>query len=111
VLLPFELSGDICSPSSLISRDKHTLSLFSFHHFIMAAAGPSQKQIAKFKKMFADLDKDQDGFISPSEFKESMALFGEDFTEDEVKQIMERADTNKDGQLDFDEFVKFISGL
>jgi Ca2+-binding EF-hand superfamily protein len=37
-----------------------------------------------------------------------MASIGENFSDDEIAGLMELADVNKDGKIDFDEFVNLV---
>ena len=53
-------------------------------------------------------DRNGDGFISKSEFKHCMMHFGEKFTNEEVEEMIAEADTNNDGQIDYEEFSKMI---
>ena len=53
-------------------------------------------------------DRDGDGYISKQEFKHCMMNFGEQFTDEEVDEMIAEADTNNDGKIDFEEFTQMI---
>ncbi len=53
-------------------------------------------------------DRNGDGFISKSEFKHCMMHFGEQFTDDEVEEMISEADSNRDGRIDYAEFSQMI---
>ena len=53
-------------------------------------------------------DRNGDGYISKSEFKHCMMNFGEQFTDEEVEEMIAEADTNNDGKIDYEEFSKMI---
>ena len=53
-------------------------------------------------------DKNGDGYISMTEFKHCMMHFGEQFTDEEVQEMIAEADTNHDGKIDYEEFSKMI---
>ena len=53
-------------------------------------------------------DRNGDGFISKSEFKHCMMHFGEQFTDEEVEEMIAEADSNNDGKIDYEEFSKMI---
>ncbi|KAI8391189.1 uncharacterized protein BYT42DRAFT_555980 [Radiomyces spectabilis] len=57
---------------------------------------------------FKAFDKNQDGQISRKELEEVLNKLGEKLSPDEIKNMMEDADTNKDGYIDFEEFKKII---
>lgn len=57
---------------------------------------------------FRAFDKNNDGFISRQELEEVMSRLGENLSPQEISDMMNEADTNKDGQIDFKEFKKLI---
>ncbi|KAF8008140.1 hypothetical protein BT93_K1970 [Corymbia citriodora subsp. variegata] len=65
----------------------------------------------ELKEAFKVFDKDQDGYISPSELRHVMINLGEKLTEEEVQQMISEADMDGDGQVDFEEFVKLMSTI
>ena len=60
--------------------------------------------------MFRAMDRNRNGSLSPVEFKYAMRDYGLTLSELEVTQIVKHFDTNKDGQLSFDEFLRAIRG-
>ena len=60
--------------------------------------------------MFKAMDRNRNGSLSPVEFKYAMRDYGLTLSEIEVTQIVKHFDTNKDGQLSFDEFLRAIRG-
>ena len=58
--------------------------------------------------VFRAFDTDGDGKISKEEFRICMLNFGERFGDDEINDMVKEADNDKDGSIDFDEFVKMI---
>ena len=61
-----------------------------------------------FVFIFRVFDRNGDGNISKSEFKHCMMHFGEQFTDEEVDEMIAAADSNNDGQIDYEEFSKMI---
>ncbi|KAL6637834.1 hypothetical protein ACP70R_025406 [Stipagrostis hirtigluma subsp. patula] len=59
----------------------------------------------ELKEAFEVLDKDRNGFISPTELRTVMINLGEKMTDEEVEQMIKEADTDGDGQVNYDEFV------
>ena len=57
---------------------------------------------------FRVFDRNGDGYISKAEFKHCMMHFGEQFTDEEVEEMIAEADTNNDGKIDYEEFSKMI---
>ena len=66
----------------------------------------SAEQIEELKKAFAVLDENKDGLISKDELSKLLGDLGEDFTDDVVTEMMNLADTDGDGKVNFDEFCK-----
>jgi calmodulin len=62
----------------------------------------------ELKEAFKVFDKDQNGFISAAELRHVMINLGEKLTDEEVNQMIQEADINGDGQVDYEEFVKMM---
>lgn len=58
---------------------------------------------------FNVFDKDGNGFISLEELRHVMNCLGVVLTKSEVQQMMDEADTDKDGQLNFREFAAMMN--
>jgi calcium-binding protein CML len=62
--------------------------------------------------LFAALDKDADGRISPSELRLCMrASLGEEVSAEEAEALVASADADGDGLLDGVEFVRLVAGV
>lgn len=57
---------------------------------------------------FATVDKDGDGKIVLFELKDLMTRLGESFAPEQLDMWLRKADTNGDGQIDFQEFVALM---
>jgi len=60
--------------------------------------------------MFKAMDRNRNGSVTPVEFKYAMRDYGLKLSEDEITAIIKHFDTNKDGKLSFDEFLRAIRG-
>ncbi len=60
--------------------------------------------------LFRAMDRNRNNSLEPMEFKYAMRDFGVDLSEVEITQILKYFDTNKDGKLSFDEFLRAIRG-
>lgn len=58
---------------------------------------------------FRIFDKDGNGYISAAELKHVMLSLGEKLTDEEIEEMINEADANNDGQVDYDEFVKMMT--
>lgn len=65
----------------------------------------STEEIKGVKTMFQNIDTDKSGAITYEELKIGLAQLGSTLTEDEVKQLMEAADVDGDGSIDYIEFI------
>ncbi|KAK4273557.1 hypothetical protein QN277_021936 [Acacia crassicarpa] len=81
-----------------------------FGEFLNHMAGIMKEAEAEeeFQEAFKAFDKDQDGYISPSELRHVMITVGERVTEEELEQMMRVADLDGDGLLDYQEFVSMM---
>jgi len=68
----------------------------------------SCNQMDDVKAAFRVFDYNNDGSISKEELREAMVNFGERLTEDEFALMFSEADKNKNGRIDFDEFVDMM---
>ncbi|XP_021758927.1 calcium-dependent protein kinase 9-like isoform X2 [Chenopodium quinoa] len=63
------------------------------------------EEIQGLKQMFANMDTDGSGTITYEELKEGLARLGSKLTETEVKALMEAADQDGSGSIDYIEFI------
>ncbi|KAL2895315.1 Calcium-dependent protein kinase 29 [Bienertia sinuspersici] len=65
----------------------------------------SDEEIKGLKEMFNNMDSDRSGTITLEELKHGLARLGSRLTESEIKQLMEAADVDKSGTIDYMEFI------
>ncbi|XP_043810127.1 calcium-dependent protein kinase 17 [Manihot esculenta] len=65
----------------------------------------SEEEIMGLKEMFKGMDTDNSGTITLEELKQGLAKQGTKLSEYEVKQLMEAADADGNGIIDYDEFI------
>jgi calmodulin len=53
------------------------------------------------RKAFNVFDKDKSGYLDAKEFKAAMLSYGEALSENEIKDMLKMADTNKDGKIQY----------
>jgi len=56
------------------------------------------------------MDRNGNGSLDPVEFKYAMRDYGVELSEIEITQIIKNFDTNRDGKLSFDEFIRAMRG-
>lgn len=71
----------------------------------------SRHEVDELQLCFEKFDKNGDGQISLEELREVMNGLGEKLTEQELKDMMQDADTNHDGYIDFQEFKALMPNL
>lgn len=69
----------------------------------------TEKDISELKDAFAIFDKDNDGFIRKAEMRDILISLGKDGTEEEVRKVLEVADTDGDGMINFPEFLNMMA--
>ncbi|QCD79735.1 calcium-dependent protein kinase 2-like [Vigna unguiculata] len=65
----------------------------------------SEEEIKGLKAMFANMDTDNSGTITYEELKTGLARIGSTLSEAEVKQLMDAADVDGNGSIDYLEFI------
>jgi len=62
----------------------------------------------EIKEAFKAMNKTGNGRLTKDELKTVLTAFGEKLTDEEINEMMEEADLDKDGGLKYDEFVKIF---
>ncbi|MQL98837.1 hypothetical protein Taro_031549 [Colocasia esculenta] len=65
----------------------------------------SEEEIKGLKQMFMNMDTDKSGTITYEELKTGLARLGSKLSEAEVKQLMDAADIDGNGAIDYIEFI------
>ncbi|KAH6768015.1 calmodulin-domain protein kinase 9 [Perilla frutescens var. frutescens] len=65
----------------------------------------SEEEIHGLKAMFTNMDTDRSGTITYEELKAGLARLGSKLTEAEVRQLMDAADVDGNGTIDYIEFI------
>jgi calcium-dependent protein kinase len=65
----------------------------------------SEEEIAGLKKMFLMMDSDGSGAISFEELKEGLKKVGSNLMEADIRQLMDAADVDHNGTIDYGEFL------
>ncbi|BFZ21240.1 hypothetical protein BsWGS_24279 [Bradybaena similaris] len=64
---------------------------------------------SEMRDAFEMFDKDHNGYIGVQEFKTFMATMNGKMSDEQIMEIMNEADTNGDGKIDFQEFCVYMS--
>lgn len=75
---------------------------------LMATKMKENEAQEELKEAFKVFDKDQDGYISPSELRHVMMNLGEKLTDEELEQMIREADLDGDGQVNYEEFARMM---
>ncbi|THU73429.1 hypothetical protein C4D60_Mb04t22760 [Musa balbisiana] len=65
----------------------------------------SEEDLKGLQHTFKNIDTDQSGTITLEELKTGLRRLGSKLTEDEIKQLMDAADVDKNGTIDYIEFI------
>lgn len=63
----------------------------------------------ELREAFKIFDRNEDGFISASELRLVMTNLGEKLTDEEIDDMIREADFDKDGVINYEEFVFMIT--
>lgn len=97
----------------VISSGSQKLNNFTsstYTHELSTIFDGEEPSLEEVEAAFCVFDENCDGFIDPMELQRLLCKLG--FTEgaelDACRQMIETYDENKDGKIDFDEFVRFM---
>nr|GLL28763.1 calcium-dependent protein kinase-like [Ipomoea trifida] len=93
--------------SAVLSRMKQFRAMNKLKQLALKviAENLSEEEIKGLKAMFANMDTDNSGTITYEELKSGLTRLGSKLTEAEVKQLMEAADVDGNGTIDYIEFI------
>ena len=66
----------------------------------------SADQAAELRKAFDVMDENKDGQVTKDELKKLLSGLGEEVTDEIVDEMINIADADGDGKVNFDEFCK-----
>lgn len=66
----------------------------------------SEDQIAELRKAFDVMDENKDGQVTKDELKKLLQGLGEEVNDEIVDEMINIADENGDGKVNFEEFCK-----
>jgi len=68
----------------------------------------TEAQLEEFRNSFQIFDKDMDGVITSHELGIAMRAMGHNPTQIELQEMIEEVDNDKDGAINFEEFVNMM---
>jgi len=78
-------------------------------HMLLTGNHGEKDQNEELTEAFKIFDKDGNGLISRDELEQVMRSLGERLTTEEVVEMINEADIDGDGQIDYKEFVNMMS--
>jgi len=65
---------------------------------------------ARMRSLFREFDKDASGLIDRSELDAVFEELGKDFSDDELQRMIQLADQDSSGTLNYEEFIGYVFG-
>lgn len=72
---------------------------------IYLASKLPEKDIEELRRLFIQIDLNGDGKITSDEFQQALKSYGLNYTEQEIRELMNKLDTNNNGFIDYTEFI------
>ncbi|CAB4011793.1 EF-hand calcium-binding domain-containing 7-like [Paramuricea clavata] len=106
--LALQYSGRNPTQKSIKKHWKYSTESISYSEFCEIMKQEKQNSKNDLVYAFKKMDINDDGFISFSELKKALTMYGERMSESEVQDILDEADDNGDGRLDYEEFCDLL---
>ncbi|TPP65279.1 Calmodulin [Fasciola gigantica] len=94
------LDGSLASKEE--TNDEVDEEIMKTHHL-------TKQRVSELREIFRFLDRDSGGTVSGQELSSLIRLVSSNYTEHEIKLLMNKADMNGDGEMGFEEFVQLLS--
>ncbi|KAB1200733.1 Calcium-dependent protein kinase isoform 2 [Morella rubra] len=100
-------ASDTPLDSAVLSRMKQFRAMNTLKKLALKVIAENllEEEIKGLKAMFTNMDTDNSGTITYEELKTGLAKMGSRLSEAEVKQLMEAADVDGNGTIDYIEFI------
>eukprot|EP00474_Spongospora_subterranea_P010462 CRZ10920.1 hypothetical protein [Spongospora subterranea] len=72
--------------------------------------GMTEDQMVEIKEAFNLFDTDHSGTIDAKELQAAMRALGFDVRKEEIRKMLSEVDSDQSGQIEFNEFVKLMTG-
>ena len=82
-----------------------------FKEFVMAMENKSKEDEYTIKQAFAILDRSDSGYITPNDIRYAMICLGENYSLEEVTEMLSLVDEDQDGVINYQEFNKLVKKL
>ena len=82
-----------------------------FEEFVMAMENKSKEDEYTIKQAFAILDRNDSGYITPNDLRHALICLGENYSLEEVTEMLSLVDGDQDGVINFQEFNKLVKKL
>jgi len=66
--------------------------------------------MARMRSLFREFDKDGSGVIDRAELDAVFAEMGKHFSDAELQRMIQLADRDQTGTLDYEEFIQYVFG-
>ena len=90
--------------------DPRAFGVINFQQFLVMMAHNLKQEPPNLERrsheVFKFFDVDKKGFITASDLKQTMVNLGENLTDKDVKQMIQDADVDEDGVVDYGDFIK-----
>ena len=82
-----------------------------FQEFVIAMENKSKEDEYTIKQAFAILDRSDSGYITPNDIRYAMICLGENYSLEEVTEMLSLVDEDQDGVINYQEFNKLVKKL
>lgn len=90
------------------SVDKDGSGCIEFDEFVTLMVKKTKESELEMRDAFSALDRNKNGYISPNDLRHLLYCMGENYSLEEIKELLQEIDQDGDGFINYQEFLRLM---